>query len=221
MKLFVTGQRTFGAAALRQCIADGFEVLGASAPLGGDRPDKLRLEAELHRVPVVPSGLLRAETIPDGTDLIVAAHSHAFVGRRTRHAARVGAIGYHPSLLPRHRGRDAVRWTIHMRDAIAGGTVYWLSDNVDTGDVAANDWCFVRPDDTPSSLWARELFPMGLALIRVVLAELAGGVIRRLPQDSNAATWEPAWERAPLERPELDLIGPVPEGFRVVGEQVG
>ena len=44
-----------------------------------------------------------------------AAHSHDFIGRKTRALSRLGALGYHPSLLPLHRGRDAIRWAVHMR----------------------------------------------------------------------------------------------------------
>ena len=39
-----------------------------------------------------------------------------------------------------------------MWDKVAGGTVFWLNDTVDGGPVAAQDYCFVRPDDSASSL---------------------------------------------------------------------
>ncbi len=57
-----------------------------------------------------------------GTDLIVTAHSHARISKEALAAARLGGIGYHPSLLPRHRGIAAVEWTIKEGDPIAGGT---------------------------------------------------------------------------------------------------
>jgi len=52
-------------------------------------------------------------------------------------AAKLGGIGYHPSLLPRHRGIAAVEWTIREGDPIAGGTVYHLADRMDAGAIAA------------------------------------------------------------------------------------
>jgi len=30
-------------------------------------------------------------------------------------------------------GRDAVEWTIRMKDPIAGGSMFWLNDTVDGG----------------------------------------------------------------------------------------
>lgn len=205
MRIVVFGQRSFGAAVLSD-VARTHEVLLAVSPATDEngREDRVRHEALLAGVPWRASGV-RADDVPE-CDLIVCAHSHDFVGRRTRARARHGAIGFHPSLLPLHRGRDAVRWTIHMRDRVAGGSVYWLSENVDGGDVAAQDWCFVRHDDDASSLWRRELFQMGVRLLRDVVADVDDGVLVRVPQDESLATWEPSWTRQPLHRPELPCL---------------
>jgi methionyl-tRNA formyltransferase len=121
------------------------------------------------------------------------------------------------------QGRDAVRWTIHLGDAIAGGSVYWFTDSVDCGPIAAQDWCFVppawrtsaHPVDGASILWRQELFPMGIRLLRDVLRDLDNGVIVEIPQDELNATWEPSWERSPLHRPELPQIGSM-NGYRHV-----
>jgi methionyl-tRNA formyltransferase len=94
-----------------------------------------------------------------------------------------------------------------MGDAVTGGSVYWLSDAVDSGDIAAQDWCFVRPGDTAGDLWRRDLFPMGLRLLASVLKSLAAGVMVRIPQDQALATWEPAITGVPkLRRPDLPML---------------
>ncbi|KAB2896231.1 MAG: methionyl-tRNA formyltransferase, partial [Burkholderiaceae bacterium] len=130
--------------------------------------------------------------------VILCAHAHVFVSAEARAMARYGALGYHPSLLPRHRGRDAVRWAVHMGDQVTGGTAYWLDDGADTGPIAAQDWCWVRPDDTPEALWRRDLAPMGLRLFEQVLAALDAGLVPSKPQDDAMATWEPAFAPARL-----------------------
>lgn len=180
-----------------------------SAPLEGSAGglDKLRAAAEIARVPVMPCGMLNAETLPEGVDVIVAAHSHDFVGGKTRSRARFGGIGFHPSLLPRHRGRDAVRWAVKMGDAVTGGTVYWLTDTVDGGPVAAQDWCFIGAEESPRALWRDKLMPMGVRLIVKVLADLDRGVMVAIPQDETYATWEPGWDRPPVRRPDLLMLG--------------
>lgn len=217
MNIFLAGQRSFGAAALRIILASGHKLVCVSSPPGTDR---LKAEVERMGLPWMPAGTLTSHTLPSGVDLIVAAHSHDFIGRATRLRARLGAVGYHPSLLPRHRGRDAVAWAVRMGDTVTGGSVYWLSDTVDGGDIAAQDWCFVRREDTPSELWRRDLFPMGLRLIERTLNDLARGVMVRIPQDDSLATWEPALDVPPLRRPDLPMLSDGRDaGYTVIRER--
>ena len=215
MRVILAGQKSFGAAVFRMLVEEGHDVAAVWSPFGHGWDDPLTKSAmHLWCDPLDrnPRFVQRLEA-----DLFVAAHSHDFIGRDSRAATRLGGIGFHPSLLPRHRGRDAVRWTVHMGDPITGGTVYWLTDNVDGGPVAAQDWCFVPPAwrsassgiEGASMLWREELFPMGVRLLRDVLRDLDRGIIVEIPQEEHNATWEPSWERPPLHRPELPQIGSV------------
>lgn len=218
MKLFIAGQKLFGAEVLALCLERGHEVLGVSSPpFAGDghRPDRLRDAAQRAGIEWMPAGSLRADTLPQHVDLIVCAHSHDFLGRATRLKARLGAIGYHPSLLPLHRGRDAVAWALRMRERVTGGTIYWLSDGVDAGDIAAQAHVLIQADDHPETLWRRELFPLGLRLFARVLSDIAAGRLVRIPQRHDLATWEPALDRQPLFRPELPQLGTI-QGYQVI-----
>lgn len=218
MRIALAGQRSFGAAALTRVLAAGHDVAQVFAPSG----DALDFLARQRGVPVQDT--LVADKLAPGLDLIVCAHAHVYVSDRARDRTLLGGLGYHPSLLPRHRGRDAVKWTVHMGDAIAGGSTYWLSNRVDGGPIAAADWCHVRPGETASDLWRDRLFPMGLRLIERVLADLDKGLLVRVDQDEACATWEPSWSRPPLARPDLLQLpppgsDPVSERFRVVRDR--
>jgi methionyl-tRNA formyltransferase len=217
MRILIAGQKEFGAAVYRMAIGEGLDVAAVAAPAmrGDGQPDRLRGEAERAGTTWIASGRLRADTMPVGVDVIVAAHSHDFIGAKTRARTRLGAIGYHPSLLPLHRGRDAVRWAVHMRERVTGGTVYWLSESIDAGDVAAQRHVFIDPGEDAGELWREKLMPLGVELLRATLRDLKSGLVRRRPQDHRLATWEPSWERAPAFRPELDLIGSMPAGFQM------
>lgn len=195
LSVFIIGQKWFGGEVLGLCAARGHHIAGACAPGGGDR---LWTAAADHGVKVIASGSLHERAIPEGVDLIICAHAHCFVPASVRNRARLGAIGYHPSLLPRHRGRDAVRWVIHMREAITGGTVYWMNDVADAGPIAAQRACHVAPGATAQSLWREQLAPLGLELIGEVLDDIERGVMTRTEQDEAVATFEPAFTRAAL-----------------------
>lgn len=200
MQVMIVGQKWLGAALLRQCLADGHQVLAVSAPPAeGAEYDRLYATAQQAGIPVsCHRGRLPPDAVPPGVDVILAAHAHVYIEAPARARARLGALGYHPSLLPRHRGRDAVRWAIHMREAITGGSLYWMDDGADTGPIAAQDWCHVRPGDTAADLWRRDLAPMGLRLFQSMLARLDRGEVPASVQDEDLATWEPSWTRARL-----------------------
>lgn len=205
MRIALAGTRTFGVAALDALIDDGHDVAFVVAPADDKLTTRARFLGLTFFDRLDPEFVERSEL-----DLIVAAHSHAFVSKRVREETRLGAIGYHPSALPRHRGRDAVKWTVHMKDAIAGGSVYWLTDNVDGGPLAAREFVHVDPRWDASDLWRKSLFPMGIRLLRGALRDLDGGKIVAVPQDERFATTEPSFDQPRLFRP--DLIGLPPAG---------
>ena len=120
-------------------------------------------------------------------------HSHARVAKEALAAAKLGGIGYHPSLLPRHRGIAAIEWTIREADPIAGGTVYHLADRMDAGAIAAQEWCFVKKGETARELWERALAPLGQKLLgEVIDYAKAHGSLPAKPQDEQFATKAPA-----------------------------
>ena len=207
MRVVVAGQKRFGRDVLALCAARGYEIAAVSCPAHGD--DKLWIEAQNRNLPVIPSGQFTADRMPRDVTLIVAAHCHDYISRKARDRAELGALGYHPSLLPRHRGRSAIEWAIRFGEPFTGGSCYWMNDVVDGGPVAAQDWCHIRRGDTAAELWARELAPMGLRLFARVFDTLDEGVQLATEQDRELATWEPAIDRVPpLWRPDVPRLGP-------------
>ncbi len=221
MNIYLSGQKYFGRLVLEMILAEGHTVTGVSAPPPANgKTDKLWGLAEIKRLPLLPSGKLNADTLPVGVDLIVAAHSHDFIGRKTRNRCKLGAIGYHPSLLPLHRGRDAVKWSIKLGERVTGGTVFWLSDTVDGGPVAAQEHVFIPSGWNAETLWRERLQPIGVDLLRKTLRDVAAGRLVKMPQDHTIATWEPALDPPALYRPDLTQIGYALAGYTVITEKV-
>ena len=193
MKIAVVGSRFFGAAAFEALRKEsGVEIAGVVAPAADDR---LAIAAKEANVPVhvlANPKMVPGEAIPEGTDLIVAAHTHARVSDEALARSRLGGVGYHPSLLPRHRGIAAIEWTIKEGDPIAGGTVYHLADGWDKGAIAAQEWCFVGKGETARELWERALAPIGLELLpKVVRYAKEHGHVPKKEQDPRFATKAP------------------------------
>lgn len=212
MNVFLSGRGGFATTVADAVTGAGHKLTGVASPrLRSGRDDdanpmawdRLRSWAYPRDVAWTDAAVLRARHIPDGTDIILAAHSHAFLGRATRARASIAAIGYHPSLLPLHRGRDAIRWTLRMGDRVTGGSIYHLTDRVDGGPIAAQEHVLVPPGATAESLWREQLAPLGVQLILRCLADAEAGQLGYRPQDDRLATWEPALDSAPLFKPEL------------------
>ena len=193
MKCALVGSRFFGASvfeALRK--EEGIEFTSIVAPSADDRLALAARAAGLAVHVLENPKFVPGDAIAEGTDLIIAAHTHARVSDEALARSRLGGIGYHPSLLPRHRGIAAVEWTILEGDPIAGGSVYHLADGWDAGAIAAQDWCFVGKGETARELWERALAPMGIMLLTKVLhyARLQGQ-LPAYPQDPRFATKAP------------------------------
>ena len=207
MKCTLIGSRHFGASVLANLIEDGMEVVRVVAPAADDR---LAVAAQAAGLPL--SILESPRKVPgsdlqEDCDVIIAAHTHAFVTPEALARARLGAFGYHPSLLPRHRGIAAVEWTLLEGDPIAGGSIYHLDAGWDDGAIAAQDWCFVVKGESARELWERALSPMGLKLIRQVVRHAAEhDEIPAYPQDARFATKAPLIKRKVSLEPQTNPL---------------
>jgi methionyl-tRNA formyltransferase len=111
-------------------------------------------------------------------------------------AARLGGIGAHPSLLPRHRGPDPTAWAILSGDEETGVTVHRIEAEYDTGDMLAQEKLRIDPAWN-AWLLARALDRPSLRLLRATVARFARGEeVAALPQDPSFATEAPALDDA-------------------------
>jgi methionyl-tRNA formyltransferase len=160
MKCTLVGSRYFGAAVLDALLRDGTEIVRVVAPAADDRIALAAQKAGIGVHILSNPKIVPGDAIAEGTDLIVAAHTHARVSNEALARSRHRGIGYHPSLLPRHRGIAAVEWTILEGDAIAGGSVYhpptdgWARSRCRTGASSARARL---PGNCGSAPWRRSV----------------------------------------------------------------
>ena len=210
MKCALVGSRYFGALVL-EALRKEENVIIASvvAPAEDDRLAQAARAAGLPLHVLENPKFVPAEALAEDVDLIIAAHTHARVSNEALARSRLGGVGYHPSLLPRHRGIAAVEWTILEGDPIAGGSVYHLADGWDAGAIAAQDWCFVKKGETARDLWERALAPMGLSLLtRVVREARDSGRLHAELQDPAFATKAPMLRKSVVltEEAQVDNV---------------
>jgi methionyl-tRNA formyltransferase len=183
VNIVLVGGKHFGCLALH-LLASKSDVVVQHVVVT-DESDRLgKLARSLgYNVLVSTPTLVNADMIPHNCDLIITAYTHARISDDALMKSKLGGIGYHPSLLPRHRGKHAVEDTIKFKDIIAGGSVYQLSHKWDEGNIVAQDWCCVRDDDNAATLWRRELSSMGIRLLSSSIDSiLKNGLIISNPQ---------------------------------------
>jgi phosphoribosylglycinamide formyltransferase 1 len=88
-------------------------------------------------------------------ELVVLAGFMRIVGPQLLAAFPRRIINIHPSLLPKHRGLRAWEQALTAGDSVAGCTVHYVDEGVDTGDIIAQAEVDVLPGDTPESIHAR------------------------------------------------------------------
>ncbi len=144
--------------------------------------DEAELHERLHREPI---------------DLLVSWFWTRLLPTAWVERPRLGAVGVHPSLLPRHRGPNPYFAVIDAGEPLTGVTVHCLTGEYDRGAILCqvpvevgnrNSWQLARALDAPSLQ----------ALCRVVDAFAQGGPPEARAQDESLATWAPEPEGALL-----------------------
>jgi methionyl-tRNA formyltransferase len=197
MRVVVMGQAAFGEAVYRRLRADGFDVVGASAPgPSSGRHDPLWAAAEADGVPVVETRALKDAAGQEAwaalkPDLCVMAFVTEILPHEVLELPRLGSIQYHPSLLPLHRGSSAINWAIIFGRTETGLTIFWPDRGIDTGPILLQRRCPIGPDDTVGSVYFERLFPMGVEAMSEAARLVREGRAPRIEQDHARATYEP------------------------------
>jgi len=147
-----------------------------------------------------------------------------------RACAKHGAIGVHPSLLPRHRGRDPFFWAIDRGDEMTGVSAHILDDEYDTGAVLGQRALYIDPSWNAWTL-AKKLDRPSLALLREIVASYARGEPPPPTVQNDAlATEAPRPSDDDLElrwdAPSADIArrvraaSPWPGAFTAIGDEI-
>jgi len=216
MRLVLYGSGSPVSVAALEALAPVAQVVAVVVPAGGPvrgarsalrAVSRRRASRELVRaarrlrVPVLgarprPDPGLEAALRGLRVDLVCVATFPYLLGPSTLAVPRLGALGLHPSLLPRHRGPAPLFWTYFHDDAEAGVTVFWMDGGEDTGDIVFQEPIPLARGRPGPDLYA-EVARRGGALLARAAAAVGSSDAPRVPQDPARATREPRPERGP------------------------
>ncbi len=198
MRIAIMGQAAFGAKVLETLSDRGDEIIAAWLPQGktGGKSDPLKTAADSRGIPAhQPISYKAPETCEafraTQPDLLIMAFVTDIIPFSFVTVPTQGAICYHPSILPRHRGGSAINWALIMGDRETGLSIFWTDAGIDTGPVLLQKRIPIGPADTAGSLYFNRLFPLGVEAIAESVDLIRAGRAPRLVQDESLATYEP------------------------------
>jgi len=101
-----------------------------------------------------------------------------------------GAINLHASLLPKYRGAAPIHWAIINGEEKTGCTVFFLDEQVDTGNIIQQSETSIGPNETTGDVYKR-LKKLGSELLVESIDEISQGTYELQPQDDTKATPAP------------------------------
>jgi methionyl-tRNA formyltransferase len=220
MRVVIIGQAPFGEAVYKALVEAGEEVAGVCAPATreGSRPDPLRAAAEERGLTVLETRALRDPAVFETyaswkPDLLVMAFVTDILRSNVLSLPAQGAIQYHPSILPRHRGNSAINWAIIWGETKTGLTIFWPDKGIDTGPVLLQRDIEIEPDDTLGSVYFNKLFPLGVeAMVEAVKLVREG----RAPSIAQVE-WDATYERpCREEESQIDWSRPAGETYNLI-----
>lgn len=119
--------------------------------------------------------------------IFVAGWSHV-LSESILSAAKMGCIGFHPSMLPRDRGRSTLAWQIAEGYTETALTMFYLCKEVDAGDIIAQERIPIDPLDEISDI-LKKVNKATYNLMTTYLPLIVYGRAPRIPQDHRKATY--------------------------------
>lgn len=197
MRIVLIGQAAFGQEVLESLLNKREQVVAVYVPPDkpGSKIDPLKESAQQQGISVFQPQRMRDTGVYEkfvelAPDLGVMAFVTDIVPESILNCPKLGTIQYHPSLLPKHRGRSSINWAIINGDKKTGITILWPDAGIDTGPILLQKEAEVSPSDTVGSLYYDKLFPLGVEATMESIDLIRKGRAPRIPQDESQATYE-------------------------------
>ncbi|MFQ5513593.1 MAG: methionyl-tRNA formyltransferase [Myxococcota bacterium] len=199
LRIALFGQADLGRETLDRLLTEGHEIVGVFAPPETRRPDALAARAQELGLPLaqrryfqtragqaIRAALESYRTLD--AELNVLASFTSFLPSEITDAARHRSLCFHPSLLPRFRGGNALQWQIILGEAETGVSIFVPDAGVDTGPIVLQKGGVkIEPGDTAGTLFFHKLAPLGIeAIVEAVRAIDRGRAKLRLQDESRA-----------------------------------
>jgi methionyl-tRNA formyltransferase len=220
MRIILIGQAAFAEKTLDKLVSKGEEVVAVFCPpdAPGGKFDPVKQRALQLGIPVHQHKSMKTPDVLEKfvalqADLAILAFVTQIVPPPVFNAPRLGSICFHPSLLPKYRGRSAINWALIKGETKTGVSLFWVDEGIDTGPVLLQKEAAIDPDDTTGTLYFNKLFPLGLEAIGEAVDLIKAGNPPRIAQDESKANYDPPCGD---EHARIDWTKPAQEVYNLI-----
>lgn len=121
-------------------------------------------------------------------DYIFAVGFSQLIGERIIKAAKHGVVGYHPTPLPKFRGRAAMVWQVLLGVRESACTMFFIDEGMDSGDIIAQEPYIIEDSDYAQDL-EEKLYVCAKALAEKVIKKLETLPVEVTKQNEDEATY--------------------------------
>lgn len=157
-------------------------------------PTDVKKRAEELGLPVIDVADVKSENFAEklidlNPDLLVVV-AFRILPKSVLRIPKIGSINLHASLLPKYRGAAPIHWAIINGEKETGATVFFLDENVDTGEIIGQMHTEIGPMETTGDVYKRLKYE-GAGLLVSCIDNIAEGNIHKQSQDESLATPAP------------------------------
>ncbi len=156
---------------------------------------------------VFPAGQLKNPSVLErlqglGLDLVVLAWWPHIIKQPLISLPRLGCLNFHPSLLPRNRGKHYNFWSL-VEESPFGVTLHFVTEGVDDGDIAFQAAIATTWEDTGKTLYLKAQEEI-VALFKRSFPQILTGDIPRVEQQLWQGSFHKAAELEAASQIDLD-----------------
>ena len=222
------GTPQFAAIILEKLINSGFipeaVVCNPDKPVGRKKiitPPPTKLLAVKYNILVLQPEVLSISNFQfsiSNFDFFIVASYAKIIPKEILEIPRLGAIGVHPSLLPKYRGSSPIQTAILKGDAKTGVTLFLMDEKIDHGPILSQSEIQISQSETYTSLHDK-LAELGAELLIDFLKKYENirkdEKIEGMPQDESQATYTKKFSNKDAYIEPLDLEKAQNEGGEI------
>ena len=168
-------------------------TLAITEPRTSSLADSVASHCEKESIPFMETAAINSDDIIERLseirpDLLFNINSYRIIKEKVLSIPKEGIVNFHNGPLPRYGGVNVCSWAIINGEKEHGVTWHYVDRGIDTGDIIAQSFFKIAPDETAVRLIIKSIRE-GIALFKEILPKLVEGGVKAQKQDSSKATY--------------------------------